>query len=236
MIKPIAKRSVYKEVFDYIIKMITDGEISLGEKLPNEMELAESFQVSRNSVREALKSLEIMDIITSKAGTGTIVSPTALRNIKYLNLFTTLDQKNVTYDLLESRLIIEPELTFLSIVKSTKSDIANLEKIIQDSVDSLNNKTYRWNLGQPFHDEIARISRNKYLEQFLSATADEISAVRSRHILSLDQNELLSELEEHKEILDCFKKKDAERGRKIMRDHLNSAIELLYEFIKEDDE
>lgn len=231
MIKPIEKKSIYKEVFDYIIKMISTGEIGLGDKLPNEIELSDSFKVSRNSVREALKSLEILDIITSKTGTGTIVSPNALRNIKYLNLFTSLDDETATYNLLEARLIIEPELTYRAIKKATQEDIDDLENIIESSIKDLKMEIYRWDLGQAFHDKISQISGNNYLQNFISATSDEIATVRKKYISFLDSNQLLAELDEHLQILECFKTKDAERGSKAMKKHLEDAIALMYDFI-----
>ncbi len=228
MIKPIAKKNLYREVFNYIIEQIAKGELLQGERLAGEIELAEAFQVSRNSVREALKSLEVLDIVISKSGTGTVVSDTALRNIKFLTMITQLDDDNSMYEMWESRLIIEPELTYRSIQRATESDIVRLEKIVDTSLDEYEKGSYKWGLGKQFHDEIAAISQNTLLQNFLYATVSEINAARVDYILHMDYDRLLKEIYDHKKVVECFMNKDAEGGKAIMKNHLAEAMSLVY--------
>ncbi|NLM13975.1 MAG: FadR family transcriptional regulator, partial [Epulopiscium sp.] len=65
-----ASKKSYTKVIDYIKKQIRQGKLSIGEKLPAERELSEILGVSRNSVREAIRSLEIMGVISSQHGAG----------------------------------------------------------------------------------------------------------------------------------------------------------------------
>lgn len=71
----------YKEVINQILSLIKGGTRKSGERLPSGNELSKYFQVSRNSIREALKVLDHFKIISSKAGTGTFVLKESAQNI-----------------------------------------------------------------------------------------------------------------------------------------------------------
>lgn len=74
-VKPIRKVTVAEQVMEQIAEIITSGKIQTGEKLPNERALAEQFQVTRGRVREALRALSLVGLITIKAGEGSFVNP-----------------------------------------------------------------------------------------------------------------------------------------------------------------
>ena len=71
MIKPVSKTTLYEEVIKQIISMIKEGKWIPGDKIPGELSLSESFNVSRNIIREALKSLELSGIVEAKPGKTT---------------------------------------------------------------------------------------------------------------------------------------------------------------------
>ena len=179
MIQPIVHKSVYKEVFYNIINLIKDSEFAYGDKLPGELELSESFKVSRNSVREALKSLEILGVITSKSGLGTIVSENATRNIGYFDMITSIDDKNIIADMWETRLIIEPGLTYKAIERADNDDIRKIkEQADLSKVRAEEKKIVNWDDGLDFHNVIYSIAGNKLLKGFLQATLKELSLTR----------------------------------------------------------
>lgn len=229
MIKPISKKSVYKEVFNSIIEMINNQEFVNGDKLPGEVELSESFQVSRNSVREALKSLEILGIVSSKSGTGTVVCETALRNIKYLNMINQLNDDNIIREMWQTRIIIEPELTYLAIKNATDKDIKKIVEIADLTLDVFKNEIYNWDYGRQFHEEIYAISNNSLLRNFLTATLNELTFARFDYNLRMNYERIYKDTNDHKFIADCFVNKDPEKGKEIMRKHLQDAMNLLYE-------
>lgn len=73
MFKQVKTKKIYEEVIEQIKKLIIDGKLQPGDKLLSERELAEKLGVSRASVREAFSALEIMGIITIRAGEGSFV-------------------------------------------------------------------------------------------------------------------------------------------------------------------
>ena len=77
MFEPVTKRTLVENIIHNLLEMIAKGELRAGESLPSERELAASFNVSRASVREALKSLAFNNIVVIKPGSGTYLSENA---------------------------------------------------------------------------------------------------------------------------------------------------------------
>lgn len=74
-VKAVKRVTVTEQVMEQIAQLIISGQIGPGEKLPNEREFAELFQVTRGRVREALRALSLLGLITIKAGEGSFVNP-----------------------------------------------------------------------------------------------------------------------------------------------------------------
>src|SRR5512144_952948 len=90
--------------------LISEGVLLPGCKLPPERELAPAFGVSRSSLRHALKALEIMGVLTQRVGDGTYLTSSAAGILSEpLEFLVVLDDISL-FDLLETRLIVEPEL------------------------------------------------------------------------------------------------------------------------------
>src|SRR6202521_6384775 len=106
----VKKIKLYEKVAQQIQGLIRDGLLKAGDKLPPERELAETFQVSRSSLRDAIRTLEVMGLVEPRQGEGTIVldlDASALVS----PLSTMLRQKReLVGELLDLRKIIEPPL------------------------------------------------------------------------------------------------------------------------------
>src|SRR5256885_14666593 len=74
MLKAIRKTRLYEEVVGQLNQLIDDGKLKAGDRLPSERELAETFRVSRSSVREAIKTLENEGMVISRPGSGTFIT------------------------------------------------------------------------------------------------------------------------------------------------------------------
>jgi GntR family transcriptional regulator, transcriptional repressor for pyruvate dehydrogenase complex len=74
MLKAIKKTRIYEEVVGQLHRLIDQGTLKAGERLPSERELAETFRVSRSSVREAIKTLENAGMVVTRPGSGTFLT------------------------------------------------------------------------------------------------------------------------------------------------------------------
>ena len=89
----------YQKVIDYLYKLIESGQLTVGERLPTERTLAETLSISRNSIREAIRSLENMGIIESRAGSGNYIvnkiSGTVSEMLNMMMLLKQIDREEV---------------------------------------------------------------------------------------------------------------------------------------------
>ena len=106
--EPIKKTSLSQKLIEYFIRNIENGTFKIGEKITNEIDLAEQINVSRNVLRESMKVLENYGILHTVNGRGTIVAEDAMANIQSMRFFEQLRNDSSVLDILEARLIIEP--------------------------------------------------------------------------------------------------------------------------------
>lgn len=131
-VKPVKKITVTEQIMEQIAELITSGHIRAGDKLPNERELAERFQVTRGRVREALRALSLIGLITIKAGDGSYVnrqeSPISAETITWLfhNEIHNLDEVYM------ARKLIESEVYLTAASQATEEQIGRLDEMLNE--------------------------------------------------------------------------------------------------------
>lgn len=227
MFKPVKRLTLSQEVITQLIELIREATWKPGDKIPGELELALNFSLSRNSMREALKSLVHAGILESKPGRGTFVSANALRNIRSLELGKLLNEESFIVELLESRLIIEPQLVYIAAQRASREEIKELEFSVQKSLEAFQNNVYLVDLGFDFHRKVARISKNRFLIKYMESIEEELNYQRG--LLGerrATNEELKRELFEHAEISKYIATQKAKEARQAMVSHLENAMRI----------
>ena len=163
MIKSIEKKSIYEEITLELIRLIKEKHWGPGDKIMGEKAMAEAFGVSRNSVREALKALEISGLIETRQGSGTFVSKDSAQNINRLELVNTIKETNSFNELMETRLIIEPQLVCLACLRATDEELDELSSLVDENRRAALNEGFTLDMGLGFHRRIMELSGNKIL-------------------------------------------------------------------------
>src|SRR5216684_1312583 len=151
---------VTAKLISQIKQMIASGTITPGTKFPPERELAKDFGVNRTSVRQVLKVLEMMGVLTQKVGDGTYLSNSAETILNEPLEFLVLLDDLSHYELFETRLIVEPELTARAAERATTEDLNALRNSISAMQNSKTTQD-RLNADMAFHDAIFRASGNR---------------------------------------------------------------------------
>jgi len=228
MIKPTKRRTLSQDIIAQLLEMIRTEKWKAGEKIPGELELAASFMLSRNSVREAIKALGHSGILESKAGQGTFVTMNALRNIHSMELAEMMRDESYFIELLESRLIIEPQLAYIAAQKATVEEIKELTDAVKRTEATYFNNTYSLEIGFEFHRIIARIARNRFLIKYIDSIKDELILQRGVLLLShMGGEDLKRELSEHKLVCELITTRQAAKAREAMHQHLETALKIL---------
>ncbi len=230
MIKPLVRKTIHEEIVNQIMDGISDGHLNPGDRIDGEAELARQFEVSRNSVREAIKSLELIDVVHTLNGKGTFISDGAKSGIEIMHLIKMMKSDDYTIDLMESRIMIEGDIAYLAAIRATPKDIEELSVIEKETQEWIKKGAYRVENGLKFHMKVADCSKNQIMKRFLSSISNELTAQRAELIMAHKSNEeLILELKEHVSMIKFIKEKKPKETKKVMQMHIMRAMRILKE-------
>lgn len=217
-----SNRRLFWSIVDKIEALIDSETYSPGSRLPPERELAETFNVSRPTVREAIIALEVREKVEVKTGSGVYV----LKPVNQLS-----DKKEINaFEVTQARALIEGEVAAVAATKITENELARL---YQTLVDMENNNEIA-KADKEFHHIIANATRNsammlsvENLWKLRSSTPEIIEDYDS--VCSKDNSKTLAE---HKAIYQALKSGDAQQARSAMHGHFNRLINALFEAIE----
>src|SRR5437660_11467067 len=106
MLRVIKKTRIHEEVVTQIHELIREGRLKAGDQLPSERELAETFQVSRASVREALRALETHGLINSRTGMGNLIADLPVESLVAPLARLMTEEKNAMADIFGPRKVM----------------------------------------------------------------------------------------------------------------------------------
>ncbi|MDD5170205.1 MAG: GntR family transcriptional regulator, partial [Syntrophales bacterium] len=134
MYEPITRASevhavrLYEIIVERIKRMILEGELKAGDRLPSERELADMFQVSRVPVREALKILEFMEILQHVRGDGIYLKSVGVNDLLSKMDFMVETSSDIISDLFEARGALEVKAVELAAIRRTDADLQAMAK------------------------------------------------------------------------------------------------------------
>jgi GntR family transcriptional repressor for pyruvate dehydrogenase complex len=221
-IQPIKKVNISDQVYEQLKEQLITGVWKQGDKIPSENELVTLFNVSRVTVRQALSKLITLGLLETKLGEGTFVKEITpgvymKEMIPYMYL-----NKDSYREVLEFRLVIEVETAGIAAEKITDQDIARLESCLNRMMELKNDLEDYVYQDLHFHMIIAKSTRNSLIIQVNNIVREII-----RETIKNVTEEFGVEvgLKYHKLLIDSFKLKDAEMAKKMMREHLQQAVE-----------
>jgi GntR family transcriptional repressor for pyruvate dehydrogenase complex len=205
-------------------QMLSDGVISPGTKLPSEREFAAHFNVARSSLRQALKVLEIMGVITQKVGDGSYLNRDASSVLAVPMEFLFLLDDTSVEELTELRFLIEPALAAKAAERATSDDIALLRQSIEDLEKSERDRVKLVASDLLFHRAIFQASGNRLTGRLFHTIH---RAMLNMIIVTSQLVDLEHTVAFHKPILRAIEQRDPELASRLMTAHLTDASELL---------
>jgi GntR family transcriptional repressor for pyruvate dehydrogenase complex len=216
----INERRLSLEVANRIKDLIRKEKLKPGDKLPNEMQLAELFGVSRPTVREAVKSLVSQNIIEIQRGKGTFVSQTPGIASDPLGLDFLVD-KDLHLSLIEVRFLIEPGVARLAAERGTTADINRIGDYLHEMKNNVDQHAVDMGTELEFHRSIAEATENPVIMRLVPIIMDSIIKIyRDAPRTSEDHRQALLE---HTEIFNSIKNRDKEGAYKAMERHLQKS-------------
>ncbi len=223
--QPITRLRLHEEIVTIIQKQIINGTILTGTKLPTEREMAETFNVNRTTVREALHKLEILELIEIRHGDG-IYARNYMEsgNLELVRALVYLEETDEPLlAVLEIRRILIPEMAFLATSRRTNQDLETLRQCVRSKELSLLEKDLQ------VHLLIARASGNllyNVIINFFHQIYRDLG-----HLYFNDPQNAKRSDKFHRAILIAMENGDAESAKKIMSDVLQYAETSIREYL-----
>ena len=215
------KKSIHERVVQQFIDAVIAGEMAVGQKLPSEVQLAAEFQISRNILREALKTLKVMGVIENAHGKGTFIAENARQRIASLDYIEALAADQTVMDLFEVRIVIEPGLAQFAAERRTAEDIEKLWAAA-DKLFTTNS------VEESFHQIVAEASRCTVLCKYLNSIFRQLRfSDYGAFVDQLSKAQMEEELQEHRKIIECIIDHDGKGARNLMYTHLTSRLEFI---------
>jgi len=225
-VKPIKKTRLSEAAIEQIKGLIVRKDMQPGDKLPSERYLVEALNISRTSIREALRMLEIMGLVEVKPGKGVYVKE--LTGDLFFPLSSWLSTHRETlYHHFEARLVLEPAAAALAAKRAREEDIKALEKAMKTFEETLEEDDIVGFIRADieFHRLIAEATNNKTIQLVMNAIA--------RYSFEGWKASLRTEGRaqqtpgEHRKLLNAIIAGDDKGAQRAMRNHLKAAIKNL---------
>jgi GntR family transcriptional repressor for pyruvate dehydrogenase complex len=215
----------YEQVAEQIRRLISDGALKPGDLLPPERELVAKLGVGRGSIRDAVRTLEVMGILEPRQGHGTVVrdlSADAL--VVPLSLVLTRKRELVT-ELLDVRRMIEPGLAARAAKNATAEEITHMAAILARHEAKLRRGEQAMDEDSDFHYAIALAARNSVVLRVLDVLMDLLRESRSRSLQVPGRPQ--RSFDGHRRILRALQKRDAKAAEAAVRRHLKEIEEVV---------
>ena len=220
----IRKNKVYEEVAKQIERLILK-KLQPGDKLPSERELAEMLGVSRSSIRDAIRSLELMGLVEPRQGAGTVVCEVSAESLVNPLSSLLVRQQQQVGELLDFRKMLEPPLAARAATHASDEEITEMEEILRRQDEKLRLGRLAIEEDSEFHYTVAMASGNSVVLKVLDVLMDLLRETRERS-LQLDGRPEKS-LAGHRRILAAIKRHDGEAAKAAMRRHIEDIEEIV---------
>jgi DNA-binding FadR family transcriptional regulator len=219
LLERITRRQVSYEVREQLRELIASGAFQPAERLPSERDLMEALGVSRTAIREALRSLEGLGVVTIRHGAGVYVAEGAAGPAGPSgHRIPRAGHARTPRDLIEVRLIVEPEASALAAGRATTDDLRRLDRDIEQFRAEVGRRR-RPPTDLRFHLDLCRATHNpmllaigKWVIEFYARSGQ------------LPQGR---DVEDHARVFEAVRRRDPEAARAAMRAHLEWVRESL---------
>lgn len=227
---PVERNSVAEQVARRLLEMVRTKALKPGDQLPPERELATYMQVSRASLREALRGLQILGVLRMRQGGGIYVTALEATDLLGpLQFLITLDSKNLG-SLHESRAMIDGAIARLAAERISAAQLASLHKLVEAQATVLGDPLAFRLADTEFHETIAAATGNPFLLTVSHSLY--VLGMEYRRVAAGTRAVLERSLAEHRGIVAALEARDPDATEAAMQAHLLSVHQSTIEVMR----
>lgn len=233
MFSTIKNTRVYEQVIEQIKDIIKKGELRCGDKLPPERDLGEKLNVSRTSIREALRVLEILGIIECRQGEGNFIKDNFEDSLLEPLSMTFMLHGSKTDEILELRKMIEPETAALAAKNINDEQLQEIKELVY-LLNSTENEEKSAEIDKKIHYKIVQASGNYLVSNMMFAVSSLVETYIEDVVTNMFQNEENKNTvkKQHENIVQAIEAHDSAGASIAMRKHLEYTNDYMRKTIK----
>lgn len=218
------KQVLSEQVANDLRQMILNKDLKPGDKLPNELVLTAQLNVSRSTVREAIKTLRSENTLEVRRGLGTFVGATpGVKDDPFGVHF--MDEGPMLKHFYEVRLVVEPQMAQMAALRATDDELAEIRKAYEEVKEAIESGRDHTEADIHFHNIIAASTHNPIMQRILPVINE---GIKSGYEETKDvQKSGPKVLEQHRNIMHALTKREAENARVAMEKHIQYGIAQL---------
>lgn len=209
--------SLSQNTAEEIIKIIRESHLQPGERLANEYELAKTLNVSRSTVRESIKILESRNIVTIKRGSGTYISQKQGVVSDPLGIALIGNDESVALELLDVRMILEPESAAMAAKNASDNDIIAIKNQNKKVIHMINHGLNHSEEDAKFHQLIAQSTQNRIIAKLIPIIYHSIGMTIEMTNKRLSDTTIVF----HNQIVEAIERRDTIGARSAMSAHIS---------------
>lgn len=215
---PIGRKAVSELVVQRVLDLIKNGQLTPGEKLPSERDLTVILEVSRPTVREALRALSILGVLEIRHGGGVFVSSLeASELLNPLDFFVSLNPQNMG-ELFDARIEYEPMIAALAAERISDTDLSSLQELLDAQLADPHNADLFHDTDVEFHKTLLGASGNVFLSRvgkMLQVLGDQ-----GRRAFQKEKEVRRQSIADHQVIMEAMHARKSDAAKAAMRQHM----------------
>ena len=224
-IAPIRKTRLADDIAERIRILIVDGTFPPGQPLPGERTLAERFGVSRSSIRDAFRMLEMIGLLEMRHGQGTFPRELSVDRLVTPLASVLTNRRDLEGELMDVRRMFEPAVARAAAARISDADLAGLRAIVEAQRRKLKVKQSALVEDTAFHAALARATRNTVVVRIMETLNDLLTESRKRALRQTSRPE--QSLRGHEAVVEALTRRDGDGAAKAMHEHIDEIAQIL---------
>jgi len=225
LIEPLKKTRIPEEIADRLRLLVLDGTYPPGRPLPSERLLAARFGVSRGSIRDAFRMLEMIGLLETRHGLGTFPRELTVDRLVAPLASALTYSRDLQDELLDIRRMFEPAVARVAATRATDEDLADLQRVLETQRRKLKHRRPASVEDTAFHAVLARATRNRVVVRVMETLNDLL--VESRTLALKQKGRPERSIKGHEAVVAALRRRDAEGAARAMYKHIDQIADLL---------
>ncbi len=221
-LKPLDRQTLREKVVEAIRSVIVENGLKPGDRLPTEHELAEQLSVGKSSVREALKSLELIGVIESRPKIGCVVKSADMSLLSEHISFSPQVSRVTMEELVEAREFLETNIVPLVIQRDEPGVFEEMAEGLKLMEEAVAGKGDRREADEKFHMALFKGAHNTVLQSFNEVMEGFFVRLREERVNRASEGQ--EWLDAHRAIYQALEKRDAGTAQALIRAHLRRYV------------